>query len=96
MMEIMRGFMRRGHHVVLVPDNMMVFSPYLEQLQASGIEVVYPPYYSSLVDYLEQRSHDFDLAIISRADVADRHMTTVRSNCAPGPRLFSTPSTCIS
>ena len=33
MMEMIRAISRRGHHLTFVPDNMAVFSPYLEQMQ---------------------------------------------------------------
>src|SRR5262249_19550712 len=47
MMEIIRAIKRRGHHVILIPDNMAVFSPYLENLERELIEVVYSPYFES-------------------------------------------------
>jgi len=90
MMEIMRGIMRRGHHVALLPDNMMVFAPYLQELQTIGVEVAYPPHYRSVAEYLEQHGREFNLVIISRADVADRHMTTVRQLAPQAKIVFDT------
>jgi glycosyltransferase involved in cell wall biosynthesis len=90
MMEIMRAVLRRGHHVTLIPDDMLVFPPYLEDLQAVGIEVVYHPYYPSVRDYLDQHGREFDLVIISRADVADRHMAAVRQFAPQAKLVFDT------
>jgi len=90
MMEIMRGILQRGHHVSLLPDNMAVFEPYLQDLQSIGIEVGYPPYYHSVAEYLEQHGQEFKLVIISRADVADRHMATVRCHAPQAQVVFDT------
>jgi glycosyltransferase involved in cell wall biosynthesis len=65
---------------------MLVFPRYLEDLQTVGIEVAYPPYYRSVAEYLEQDGREFDLVIICRADVASRHMATVR-RLAPQARI---------
>ncbi len=71
MVEIMRRIRQAGHHVVLVPDNPTILMPYIHDLQSEGIEIVLPPQYESAGAYLEQHGHDFDLAIISRADIAE-------------------------
>ena len=86
MVEIMRRISQAGHHVVLAPDNTTMLTPYLHDLQSKGIEVVMPPHYRSVEHYLEQHGRDFDLAIISRADVAEKHMATVR-RLAPEARI---------
>ena len=83
MVEIMCRIRQAGHHVVLVPDNPTILTPYIQDLQSEGIEVVLPPQYPSVEAYLEQHGHDFELAIISRADIAEKHMATVRR---PTPR----------
>ena len=90
MIEIIRAIKGRGHHVTFIPDNMLVFSPYLEELERLGVEVVRPPYFGSVADYLKRHGRDFSLAIVSRADVAQRHIETVR-RYAPGPGSSSTP-----
>ena len=84
MMEIIRGIKRRGHHVTLVPDNMAVFSPYLENLESEGVEVIHRPYYDSVEEYLAQHGREQNLVIISRADVASRHMALVRAPRSAG------------
>jgi glycosyltransferase involved in cell wall biosynthesis len=94
-MELIRALIRRDLHITFIPDNMAVFSPYLEELQQAGVEVVHPPCYSSVEEYLKQHGCEFSLAIISRADVADRHMETVR-RYAPQARIaFDTVDLCF-
>jgi O-antigen biosynthesis protein len=95
MVELIRGIQRRGHHVTLIPDNMFVFPPYLEDLQRSGIEVVHPPFYRAVEDYLKQHGREFNLAILSRADVADRHLEAVRRNAPQARIVFDTVDLCF-
>lgn len=90
MVEIMRRIRQAGHHVVLVPDNPVILMPYIHDLQSEGIEIVLPPHYESAGAYLEQHGHDFDLAIISRADVAEKHMATVRRLAPRAKIVFDT------
>ena len=95
MMELIRQIKHRGHHVTFIPDNMAVFSPYLEQPASQGVEVVYPPYFGSVEEYLKQHGREFNLAIISRADVADRHIETVRRNAPRARIVFDTVDLCF-
>jgi O-antigen biosynthesis protein len=94
-MELIRAILRRGHHVTFIPDNMAVFSPYLEELQRVGVQVVHPPFYSSVEEYLKQHGHEFNLAILCRADVAGRHMDTVRRNAPQARIVFDTVDLCF-
>jgi glycosyltransferase involved in cell wall biosynthesis len=90
MMEIIRAIKRRGHHVILLPDNMVVFSPYLEDLQRMGVEVISAPYYDSVEEYLAQNGRELNLVIMSRADVAYRHMETARRHAPQARIVFDT------
>ena len=96
MMELIRAILRRGYHVTFIPNHMEVSSPYLENLQGIGAEVIHPPHYSSIPDYLKLHGSEFKLAIISRADVAAQHLTVVRRFRARRPGSCLTRSTCIS
>ena len=90
MMELIRAILRRGHHVTFIPNHMEVFSPYLEDLQRIGAEVIHPPHFSSIPEYLKKHGSEFKLAIISRADVASRHLTTVRRFAPQAKVVFDT------
>jgi glycosyltransferase involved in cell wall biosynthesis len=90
MVEILRAIRNRGHHVTLIPDNLAVSSPYHEALQGMGVEVVHHPYYRSVAAYLKQHGSEFDLAILSRAEIAGRHLATVRHLCPAAKIVFDT------
>jgi O-antigen biosynthesis protein len=95
MMELIRAIGRRGHQITFIPDNWAVFSPYLEDLLRIGVKVVYPPVYGSPEEFLKQHGRDFSLAIIARADVAERHMDTVRRNAPQARIVFDTVDLCF-
>ena len=84
MMEMIRAVLRKGHHVTFIPDHMHVFSPYLEDLQRIGVEVIHLPHFTSVRDYLMKHGAEFKLAIVSRADVAALHMTNLQTLRASG------------
>jgi glycosyltransferase involved in cell wall biosynthesis len=90
MVEMIRMIVARGHAVAFIPDNFLVWPPYLGQLQAIGVDVVHPPAYETVAEYLKQHGRDFGLVIISRADVAARHMTTVRRYACGASVVFDT------
>src|SRR5205823_13374409 len=70
MMEILKAMRRRGHPVAFIPDSMLLSTPYDQNLQRIGVEIVHQPDYQSATDYLVQHGRGFDLVIISRADIA--------------------------
>ena len=90
MREIMRAIQRRGHHVTMIPDNLHASSPYAEDLQRIGVEVVHTPYFSSVDGYLKQHGNDFQLAIISRAEIASRHFKAVKRFAPKAILVFDT------
>jgi glycosyltransferase involved in cell wall biosynthesis len=86
MVEIIRAILSRGHQVTFIPDDLEDRPPYREALQSLGVEVVLPPMHHSVASYLQKRGAAFDLAILSRAAVAERHIGTVR-RLDPNARL---------
>ncbi len=90
MIEIVRAIRRRGHHVAFLPDDLMASTRYQQVLQGIGVEVVHHPYYRSVRSYLKQHGADFDLVIISRAEVALRHMDSVRRFAPRAKVVFDT------
>jgi O-antigen biosynthesis protein len=95
MMELIRAISRRGHAVTFMPDNEAVYPKYLEDLHRIGIEVVYPPFFSSAEEFLKRHGREFSLAIISRADVAERHMASVRRHAPQAKIVFDTVDLCF-
>ena len=88
--EMLRAIRRRGHHVCFVPDNLLANPPYQQLLQRSGVEVIHYPYYHSVASFLKQHGQDFDLVLISRLDIAARHMTTVKRFAPCAKVVFDT------
>jgi len=86
MMGILRAVRRRGYHVTFMPDDMIARSPYLEDLQSIGIEVIHQPCFRSVAHYLTEHGREFDVVIVSRANVAAGHMTMLR-RFAPQARI---------
>ena len=86
MLEILRAIRRRGHHVCFVPDNLITNPPYQQLLQRAGVEVIHQPYYHLVASFLKQHGQEFDLVLISRAEIAARHMTSVK-RFAPGAKV---------
>ncbi len=64
--------------------------PYAQNLQRMGVEVAYQPYYSSVPDYLALHGHEFDMVIISRAEIASRYFEAVRTLAPRAKLVFDT------
>ena len=90
MFEMVSTIRRRSHHVCFLPDDLMALAPYQEALQRIGIEVIHHPYYRSVRSFVKQHGKDFDLVVISRAEIAVRHMATVRRFGAQAKVVFDT------
>jgi glycosyltransferase involved in cell wall biosynthesis len=89
-LEITRAIRQRGHHVCFLPDDLSAPSPYKELLQGIGIEVVHHPYYRSIGSFLKQHGEDFDLVIVSRVEIAQRHMAAVHRHALRAKVVFDT------
>lgn len=87
MMEIIQGL---GYKVTFIPDNLYYHSPYTKKLQARGIEVIYGPYYKSVVHYLKLYGHLQDIVILSRLFVASKHIRAIRKFCKNAKVIFDT------
>ena len=90
MLEMVRAICRRGHHVSFIPDDLFAPSPYQQVLQGMGVEVIHHPYYRSVRSFLKQHGEDFDLVIISRSEIAARHMATVQRFAPRAKVVFDT------
>ncbi len=95
MMELIRAIARRGHLVTFIPDNEVVYANYLKDLHRIGVEVIYPPFFSSAEEFLKRHGREFSLAIISRAEVAERHMANVRRHAPQAKLVFDTVDLCF-
>lgn len=86
MVELIREILSLGCRVTFIPDNFLVWPPYFQDLQAMGVEVVHPPKHHSVAEFLKDSDREYDLAIISRAGIAAKHLSTVR-RLAPRARI---------
>ena len=87
MFRILTILRQLGHRVTFIPDNLADIPPYGDELRKRGIEVMHHPYIKTVRDYLQARSANIDVVILSRCDFARKHIADVRLN-APHARLI--------
>ena len=90
MSQILKILHRLGHHITFIPDNLGDVPPYGDELRKRGIEVVCHPYIKSVPEYLKAHGHKFDIVILSRCDVAAKHVTQVRLHASQSRVIFDT------
>jgi GT2 family glycosyltransferase/glycosyltransferase involved in cell wall biosynthesis len=64
--------------VTFVADNLEYRQPYVAQLAQRGVEVLFAPYVRSIADLLSERGREFDMVVISRHYIAEKHIAAVR------------------
>lgn len=71
-----------GFVVTFIPEDNFLYMPeYTPLLQKIGIEVLYAPYCTSVQDHLAEYGNRYELALLFRPVVAERHMKAVRQYC---------------
>ena len=71
-----------GFQVTFIPEDNFLYMPeYTTQLQKIGIEVLYAPYVTSVKQHLIETENRYDLALLFRPAVAERHLRTIRKYC---------------
>ena len=76
-----------GFKVTFVPANLAPMGKYTSVLQNMGVEVLYVPFYYSLDDVLQRRLGEMDAVYITRYDVAQKSIDTIKE--ANKPVLFN-------
>ncbi len=79
-----------GAKVTFVGDNLEYREPYVRELQARGVEVLYAPYVASIAEILDRRGREFDLVILARHYVAAKHVEAVRRFAPQATVAFDT------
>lgn len=79
-----------GHKVTFIGDNLMRLEPYTAELQQYSTEVLYAPYIKSVKDFLVLEGKFFDVVIISRSDVAAKHVSYVKKYCSKAKKILDT------
>ena len=67
-----------GSKVTFVADNLEHRQPYVADLQARGVEVLFAPYVTSIEELLDMRGREFDVVIIARHYIAVKHLDAIR------------------
>ncbi len=85
------GVMARMHvKVTFLADNLEFREPYVSQIQALGVEVIYHPVESNVTRFLERHAAEYQVIVLSRATVAVKHIDTVRRVAPRAKILFDT------
>jgi GT2 family glycosyltransferase len=79
-----------GHKVTFIGNNLTKLEPYTSVLQQNGVEVIYDPYCRSIDEYLAINGRFFNIAILSRAHVADKYILSVKKYCTNAKIIFDT------
>jgi GT2 family glycosyltransferase len=80
-----------GYQVTFIPeDNFLYIPEYTAALQRVGVEVLYAPYVTSVLQHLETCNDRYDLAFLFRPGVVERHVKTIRNHCPKAKVLFHT------
>ncbi len=78
--EIMKSFRRHGYKVTFIPeDNFAHMGEDTRVLQRLGVETIYHPAYSRMEQFLEARQDPFDVIVLHRFTVGDRHLAALRA-----------------
>jgi GT2 family glycosyltransferase len=90
MQEILQMLVGLGCKVTFVADNLEYREPYVALLQRAGIEVRFHPYTRSITDFLGQHGKEFDIVVLSRHYVAEKHIDAVKSFAPDALVVFDT------
>jgi GT2 family glycosyltransferase/glycosyltransferase involved in cell wall biosynthesis len=67
-----------GFKVTFAPNNMAHLGRHTEALQKQGVECIFAPFHTSIGQFLEERGADYDLVYITRYDIAEAVIDSVR------------------
>jgi GT2 family glycosyltransferase/glycosyltransferase involved in cell wall biosynthesis len=90
MKEVLQMLVGLSCKVTFIADNLEYRQPYVAQLQRAGIEVQFHPYTRSITDFLDQRGGEFDIVILSRHYIAERHIDAVKTFAPDALVIFDT------
>ena len=90
MQEILQMLVSLGCKVTFIADNLEHRQPYVALLQRAGVEVQFHPYTRSITDFLGQHGKQFDIVMLSRHYVAEKHIDAVKSFAPQALVVFDT------
>ncbi len=90
MFEALGVMARMDAKVTFLADNLEFREPYVSQIQALGVEVIYHPVESNVTRFLERHAAEYEVIVLSRATVAVKHIDTVKRAAPRAKVLFDT------
>ncbi len=84
----MRLLQSLGFKVTFMPDNLAYMGQLTRRLQRMGVEVLYPPFFFSVYEAIEQRAGEFDAFYITRYEIAEKYLPTIR-RCSKAKVIFN-------
>jgi O-antigen biosynthesis protein len=77
--------------VTYIPQDNFLFMPdYTVALQSAGVEALYAPHVTSVEQHLLDQGARYDLVLMWRPQVVERHLETVRRLCPGAPVIYHT------
>ena len=90
MLALLEILVELGCKVTFAADSLEYRQPYVRDLQQRGVEVVFHPYATSISELLGTRGVEFDLIVIARHYIAEKHMDAVRAFAPQALLVFDT------
>jgi GT2 family glycosyltransferase/glycosyltransferase involved in cell wall biosynthesis len=90
MLNILLILQELGFQVTFIPHNQMGVSPYTERMQELGIECLHRPFFPGFDTFFQERGSEFDVVLISRAEVTDAILPLCRKHIPKTPVIFDT------
>lgn len=90
MYNILISLKEMGNKVTFAQSNLVCQQPYVGNLQEQGIEVIFSPHVNSIESYLKKKGNEYDVIILSRADLANKLIDRVRKYCPEALVIFDT------
>jgi GT2 family glycosyltransferase len=90
MQEMLQMLVGLSCKVTFIADNLEYRQPYVAQLQRAGVEVQFHPYTRSITDFFGEHGRDFDIVILSRHYIAEKHIDAVKSFAPDALTVFDT------
>ena len=87
--EILKTFRRFGFKVTFIPeDNFAHMGEDTRVLQRLGVETIYHPSYSRMEQFLAARHDNFDVILMHRFTVGDKHMSALKAQFPSAKFIF--------
>ena len=88
--NLMQCCREMGYGVTFFADNRVYAGTYTQELQKTGIEVLYQPWLKSLHKFFRARGSDFDYIFISRHYIAINYLSMLKRYCPQAKFIFDT------